>query len=351
LDALAIQADAAREAGRFAEADRLYRDVLQARPGWKAGFGHLGSMAYEQDRFSDCREAFGRFVELDDASGPAWAFKGLCEFGLQARSASLRSLDQALARGGLPEATLLPVVLYHQALLRIRAAEFEAAIPPLTELASARPETAELATACGLLLLRRPLLPADVPAADRELVSRAGRAYASYLARRGDEARSRYAELLRAYPAQEHLHYGYGLLLAQQADPGSAAAFRAEIERHAGHVLARLELAFELLRRGEPQEAKDVASQAVALAPELFAAHLALGRALVETGDLRAGISELEAAARLAPGVRETHWALATAYSRAGRKLDAERARETVRKLDAARRERAQPAGAGAEKP
>ena len=331
---LVKEADAAREAGRLEEAERLYRQVLHQRPRWAPGWGHLGTMAYERDRFRECRVAFRRLVELEPASGPGWALGGLCEFGLQAYEASRRSLDRALERGGLPDATLLPVVLYHQALLRIRAAEYEAAIPPLAQLATASPETADLVTACGLLLLRRPLLPADVPPGDRELVSRSGRAYCAYLARRAGEARARFVELLAQYPSQEHLHYGYGLFLAQQTDAEAASQFRKEIELHPRHVLAHLELAFELLRRGDAEGAIAPARVATKLAPGLFAAHLALGRALVASGQLGPGIRELEAAARLAPGVSETFRALANAYERAGRKLDAERARGTVHRLD-----------------
>jgi tetratricopeptide (TPR) repeat protein len=341
-DSLVEQADAARQAGRLDEAERLYREVLKQRPKWATGYAHIGTMAYEQDRFQDCREAFGRFVELDAAAGPAWSFKGLCEFGLQDYASSRASLDRALAVGGLPEATLLPVVLYHQALLRIRAGEFEAALPALTELAAARPETAELRAACGLLLLRRALLPAAVPPAERQLVDSAGGAYCSYLARRTAEARTRFGQLLAAYPEQEHFHYGYGLFLAQQGDPEAASQFRKEIELHPGHLLAQLELGFELLKRGAAGEALAAGQAAVRLAPGLFASHLVLGRALVETGELQGGILELEKAAALGPGVREAFWALASAYARAGRAQDAERARETVRRLDAARREQAE---------
>lgn len=339
VDALVQQADAAREAGRFEDAERLYRRVLQQRPRWAAGYGHLGAMAYERDRFAECRDAFRRVTELDASSGPAWALKGLCEFGLASHPAARRSLDRAIEKGGLSEA-LVPVVLYHGAILRISTSEFEAAIPALTELATARPETPELVAACGLLLLRRPLLPAAVPADERELVERAGRAYCSYLARRAPEARVRFAELLAAHPGQEHVHYGYGLFLAQQSDPGAAAQFQREVELHPGHALAHLELAFELVRRGKPQEAVPPARAATRLAPALFATHLALGRALVESGEIRQGTAALEKAAALGPGVRETFWALAGAYARAGRTRDAEQARETVRRIDAALRQR-----------
>src|SRR5262249_27507870 len=142
-------------------------------------------------------------------------------------------------------------------------------------------------------------------------------------------------QLLADFPTQEHLHYGYGLLLAQLADPAAAEAFRREIELHPRHVLAHLELAFELQRRGRAKEAIAPAQAAVKLAPGLFATHLALGRALADGGDVARGIAELETAVRLAPGVREGYWALAGAYASAGREQEAERAREVVRKLDA----------------
>jgi predicted Zn-dependent protease len=339
FEELARQADAAREAGRLVEADRLYREALRLKPGWGQGWWLVGGLAYEQDRFAECRDAFRRVTELEPKSGAARAFLGLCQFGLGQRQAALRSLDAALQAGGLDD-TVAGVALYHQAVLRIRASEFEAAIAPLTQLARARPETPELVSACGLLLLRRPLLPGDVPASDRALVDQSGRAYCAYLAGRADQARARFGELVAAHPRQEHVHYSYGLFLAQQAAPEAAEAFRKEIELHPGHVLANVELAFELLKRGQAADAVAPARAAVKLAPGLFATHLALGRALVESGSLAAGIRELEAAARIGPGVRETFWALANAYAQAGRKADAEAARATVRKLDALRRER-----------
>ena len=99
LDALARQADVAREAGRLDEAERLYQQVLKQRPRWAPGWAHVGTMAYERDRYRDCRDAFRRFVALDASSGPAWALEGLCEFELEAYVASRRSLDRALERG------------------------------------------------------------------------------------------------------------------------------------------------------------------------------------------------------------------------------------------------------------
>jgi thioredoxin-like negative regulator of GroEL len=61
---------------------------------------------------------------------------------------------------------------------------------------------------------------------------------------------------------------------------------------------------------------------------------------LVELGELEPGIVELEAAARLAPESPEVHFALARAYTKAGRAEDAARERDTFARLDREQRER-----------
>ena len=97
---------------------------------------------------------------------------------------------------------------------------------------------------------------------------------------------------------------------------------------------ARLQIAFEYLKRGEPAQALPVASEAAKLAPDHFAACLALGQVLLETNDLQRAIPELEKAATLAPGSPQAHFMLARAYTRAGREADAARARAEFTRLD-----------------
>ena len=72
------------------------------------------------------------------------------------------------------------------------------------------------------------------------------------------------------------------------------------------------------------------------MAPNLFAAHNALGRALLETGQTDRAVQELEAGVKLAPDSPELRFSLARAYQRAGRGEDAARERAEFRKLDRA---------------
>ena len=79
------------------------------------------------------------------------------------------------------------------------------------------------------------------------------------------------------------------------------------------------------------------AAQAVKLSPEDFNTHVALGQALLGTGDAAGAAKELEIAVKLAPDDSAVHYNLSTAYSRMGRKADAAREREESRRLHESR--------------
>jgi tetratricopeptide (TPR) repeat protein len=137
------------------------------------------------------------------------------------------------------------------------------------------------------VLLRRPLLPQAVPAADLDLVKEAGQAYCAHLARHPEVAVKRFEALVAKHPRERYLHYGYGLALAQQGSQRATELFRREVELFPDDVLARVELGFALLARGQEQEAVPPAEEAARLAPGL-ATHL-VPPALVATGRLGAG--------------------------------------------------------------
>ena len=96
--------------------------------------------------------------------------------------------------------------------------------------------------------------------------------------------------------------------------------------------------AVEAAQAGRYDEAKPYAEQAAQLAPNLFAAHHALGRIQFQTGDVDKAIDSLETARRLAPDSPEVRFSLARAYAKAGRAEEAARERAEFVKLDKARR-------------
>jgi tetratricopeptide (TPR) repeat protein len=346
---VARRASDAREGDRPQDAIRLYRVGVRLRPSWDEGWWYLATLLYDGDQYADAREAFARFLELKPEAGPAWVLRGLCDFHVGDYVGALEHIDKGLGLGVGARAEILRVARYHQALLRVRAGQFELAIQPLTLLARAEPESAGLVDAIGSMMLRMPLLPADIPDTRRDLVRQAGHAGYLHLARQGDEAGKAFAQLVAAHPAEPWVHYAYGIFLLASDPEKGLAELRRETELQPGEVYPHLDIAFELLRQGDNEGAKAAGQRAVALAPSLFAAQNALGRALVELGELEPGLAALEAAARLAPDSPEMHFSLARAYAKAGRKEDAERERATFAELEKKRRaQRGEPGGGAA---
>jgi tetratricopeptide (TPR) repeat protein len=335
----ARRAAAARDAGDADEAIRWYRRGTALRPAWDEGWWYVGALSYERQRPAEAAEAFRRFVVLKADSGAGWAMRGLAEFDAKRYDTARQHLAKALRLESVGNLEIRNSVYHHLALLDIRGGRFEFAVEPLTSLARSQPESPSLVAACGLVLLREPYLPSEIPAAKRELVEAAGRA--AYSAMGGKpEARERFEDAIRRFPRTPGLHYGYGGYLRQQgADQAQAAIeqFEKEIEVDPKAVYPRLEIAFELMKQGEHAAALPYAQAAVRLAPALFVPHFALGRALVETGQLERGIAAFEKAVSLAPDVPETHAALARAYVQAGRRADAEKERIAFQKLQAAK--------------
>lgn len=93
--------------------------------------------------------------------------------------------------------------------------------------------------------------------------------------------------------------------------PDRLTLLRSALQWNPDHLWARIHLADELRRRGDPYAASDEARRAVALDPTLPRARVELGAALAATGDLAASIPEYEEALRLAPELAAVHLALA----------------------------------------
>ena len=152
-------------------------------------------------------------------------------------------------------------------------------------------------------------------------------------ARRTDEARAAFDVLLKRYPNEPNIHYAYGVYLMNQDADAALKEYRRELEISPSHAPALVQMAFEYLKRAEYDTALPLAEKGVQLAPKMYAARNVLGRVLLELGQTERAVKELEEGVRLAPSSPEMHFALARAYTRAGRKADADRERELFKQL------------------
>ena len=115
------------------------------------------------------------------------------------------------------------------------------------------------------------------------------------------------------------MHYAFAVFLLQEQPDKALEEFKRELELQPEHALSLMQIAYEYVNRGDAQTALPWAKQAVAAAPNSFAARKALGQALLDTGDVEGAIKELELGVKLAPESPGLHFTLARAYQRAGR--------------------------------
>ncbi len=331
---LAARAAAARDKGQLEEALRTYREALAAQPEWDEGRWYVASLLYELDRYTEAKDAFSEVLRRAPAHAGALGLKGLCEFELREYDVALTDLLQARKMGVARSQGIATVVRYHAAILLTRAGEFEVANQMLVDFVADGTDTPQVLEALGLTVLRMPILPSDMPATGRERVLLAGRAGYAMAARHAGTALAALDELVTRYPKTPHAHYARGVFFLTEDPDRALEEFRRELAISPTHVPARLQIAFEYLKRGQAAQALPVAIAGAKLAPDHFATHLALGQVLLELNENQRAIPELEKAATIAPGSPQAHFILARAYRRAGRTAEAERERAEFTRLD-----------------
>jgi tetratricopeptide (TPR) repeat protein len=335
FDQLSAQAEQARTSNRIEEAIGLYRNALSLRPRWAEGWWYFGTLLYERDAFADAAAAFQKATALSPNVGTAWVMLGLCEFKLGRHTDALKHIQHGRQLGVSSEPQLRNVMFYHEGLLLLGKGDFERAQETLSVLSQEGVENEELTTALGLSVLRArfsDLLGGN--AGIHEVVRRAGRAEHLAAQKKFDEALSEYDRLATDFPKLQGVQYAYGrFLISTNQDEKAIAAFKRELENTPNHLLARLSMAATKLRLKDAAGGLPYAEEAVKLDPKVPLGHLLLGLLLIDVGQTLRAIDELETARRALPNEPQIYFALGRAYSRAGRKADAEKARATFTRL------------------
>jgi tetratricopeptide (TPR) repeat protein len=331
--AMAQQAAEALKANHVDEALALYKKVTLAAPRWPQGLWFYGLLSYQKQNFLACANTFQQFMALDPKSANGVAMLGLCEFGLKNYRSSLIHLEQSWSMGLKQGDPVTLMTQYHAAILQTKAENFERALYHCFNMARTEPDSPELVVVAGLAGLRRPIFPEQLLPDDRELVFRMGRAVLTSNERRAEEAGKEFEDIIREFPKTPNVHYMYGAELLPNEPEKGVAEMMKELEINPDHIPALVSIVGEYLRTGDAAKALPLAEHAAKVAPTSFATRASYGRALVETGDLKHGIEELEIAAKLAPDSPQVLFALAAAYAKAGRKEDAARARAEFARL------------------
>lgn len=330
---LAAQADAARTRGA-ADAALLYNRALKAKPDWKDGWWALGTLHYSKSEWAESTAAFEKLATLDRGSAPAFAMLGLSQYNLLKYDVAIENLTKAQKLNVMDE-SIGQASMYTLAKLWTKRGNFEGALGILYDFAQLGKESPAFLLLSGTAGLWKPMFPEEVPAADRDVVFLAGKAFWEASRRNVPVARASFEDLLAHYPALTGVHYLYGSFEMYDNVDRALTLFEEELKITPDHIGAQMALGAEYLRRGEAEKALPYARRSVELAPGSYASHTLLGRALVETDSLEPALKELETARQMAPDDPAPRIALASLYSKLGRKDDAARERREFVRIQA----------------
>jgi len=334
FDKVVADAAEARKAEKWDEAIALYAAAVKLKPSYVEGYWYQGTAYYTLQKYPECRDRFKEVVRLAPKNGAAFAFLGLCEYGLKDYAQSLPHLLQSRALGVGDTGDLGSVARYHAAAIMIRISEFEQALQTLGEFANIGDDNPHVIEAMGVATLRMPIFPEELPADKRQMVIMAGRASYQMATRNTTAAGKSFEALVLRYPETPNVHYANGVFLVSEQPDRAIDEFKKELELQPGHPQSLMQIAFEYVNRGDAQQAMPWAKQAVAAAPDDFAARRVLGQALLDTGDVDGAIAELQAGIKLAPESPGLHFTLARAYQKAGRLEEANKERDEFTRLD-----------------
>jgi tetratricopeptide (TPR) repeat protein len=324
---LAARAAAARDKDDVPLAIELYRQADQLKPDWAEGWFYLGLLQYSSNAFPAAIDAFNHLLLLQPGAPPALALRGLCEFETSAYDDALRDLEQAVQKGAANQPRNEQIIRYHYAQLLARTGRFQDAVLQYQFFAAHHIDDPDLLLGLGLAGMRNSSLPRDIPAGDRGIFEAAGSAGYVFLSGDSVGADTAFSQLFARYPTTPNLHFFYGVLLFMHGPDLAIDQFRSEVSIAPANADAHAILAYALMFAGRFAEATPEAELALAGAPGMEMAQLALGRSLAETGDTKRSGEVLNQVLHRDPDNLEAHMALAAMYSRAGRKEDAYRER------------------------
>ena len=324
---LSAKAQQAYDANHPEEAADLYGRAVKLHPDWAQGWWAIGMIEYERDHYPECRDALTRMVELDATAAPGWALLGLCEFRTKQYDASFQHLKKAhmFVPVTQPGGQLMEIADFHLSMLLTQQGAFELAQEFLMRVARKAHNNREMMFAAGLPSLRMPILPSDVPANQRDVVTMAGKAFWDLATQEPEVAEADFKALVSKYPKFPNVHYFYGTYLAARHPEQCAPEFLKELSITPDSVPARVELALQYILDGKLDEALKFARQAVALSPDSVGAQLALAKALQNRGDREGALAAYLAAKRLDPVSPVIRLYIVNAYRALGRIEDLQR--------------------------
>jgi tetratricopeptide (TPR) repeat protein len=325
--------------------------AVQLKPDYADGHYNLGVALWYSGARKQAIPELKASVKLDPALGAAYAFLGMALREEGDLAGARVSLQRAIALFPPTTSTYvdLAIVFLRQGDLDPALGQLEAglnaptamptpdwddAISGLRNALRKTPNRADVHNMLGLLLGRRGADREEVLAEFREAVKLRPDYAAAHnnmglvLAQSDEDEKAvgEFREAIRIRPdyAAAHANLGATLLATDvvQAIP--------ELEKAASLDPSSVNTQFNLAEaygtsanHHGPAEQIEQLQKVIAISPSFARAHLALGKALLQTGKTEEAIAELRDAVRLSPQSGESHYQLGLALARAGKQQEA----------------------------
>ncbi|MCW6038714.1 tetratricopeptide repeat protein [Spirulina subsalsa FACHB-351] len=276
VEQLLEQGNAAQAQGRFTEAERVFRRVLQVEPNDAAAHNNLGLALYNQGKLEEAIASYQRAIQLDPNYGAAHYNLGN----------ALRNQGQVAEM----------IAAYQQAI-------------------QVDPNYASAYNNLGAALREQGQLEEAIASFQQVIQIDPNHATAHYnlgstLSEQGklEEAIASYQRAIQADPNYSFAHYNLGFSLREQGKLEEAiASFQQVIQLSPDFAAAHKNLGLTLSEQGKLEEAIASFQQAIQLDPNYAAAHHHLGNALREQGKLAEAIASFQRAIQLDPNYAIAH--------------------------------------------
>lgn len=248
-----------------------------------------------------------------------------------------------LEKGGFWDDSV-PDLYFNIAVARYKAGEYASAVAPLRQVlrqSPSRQEAVQLLASVAFNLVEERQTSFAIEALD-VLVEIAPQVAGPYVlrgqayAQQGnyDRALENFRAALERDSSLDEVHYYAGMALIRQGKLSDAVAeFDRELVRNPSHAMALYHKAFVLITQHNLDEATGLLQRVIELQPRYPEAYYQLGKIQLEKDQLLLATANLEVATHLDPYKSYLFYQLSRAYTRSGRRDDAEKALARYREL------------------
>ena len=298
-------------AGRLADAERIYWQILQADPANADALHLLGAIAHQVGKHEACVELLDKALAIDPGRGTVSSNRGLALHELGRYDEALASYDKALSlMPGYAEA------LYNRGITLQKIERYPEALDSYDRALAIRPDYPEALGNRGLVLQELMRYDEALDSYDRALSARPDFANALFnrgvvlqKAGRPDEAIASYDKVLSIDPGHAVALSNRGLALREL---GRCAEALASCDRA---LSAKPEFAEAWSNRGlvlqslgRHEEALASCDKALEIMPGFAVASSNRGMALQELGRYDEALGSYDRALALEPGLPDAHW-------------------------------------------